>query len=92
MIAIRFRAGQFAEFSSTDEGPTALGSTATYRVSGRTLTMMSPGLGGTVCTDVYTFTIRGRQLRMHDVKPCAERFDRPFGITLFASFPFTKVA
>ncbi len=65
----------------------------TYRVSGpRTLVLVSLQPDPAVCTGIYAFTIRGRQLRLRVRRQCAERHDGPFNTTMFASFPFTKVA
>jgi hypothetical protein len=92
VITLRFKSGYFSELESGDGRPSVVGYTATYRVSGRTLVLVSLRPDPTVCTGIYTFTIRGSQLRLHVRRQCAARHDGPFNTTLFASFPFTKVA
>jgi hypothetical protein len=91
VITLRFQSGQVAEFESGDGRPASLGYSATYQITGDVVRFSDSGGG---CVDTYRFRVHGGHLRLHLVSAsgCGYGSLDPPGRTLFASFPFTKVA
>ncbi len=88
VITIKFQVGAFAEFATDADGLMIQGDQATYELLGDGSLRKS----GVDCVSTYTYQVQGDRLRMRSQKRCAGDLKTPYGTTLYASFPFTRVS
>jgi TRAP-type C4-dicarboxylate transport system substrate-binding protein len=90
VITLDFEHGALIEYGSADGGPPVIGDNPSYSIDGSTLTLSAPG-----CTATFSATISGERLRLRLISPwsgdslCVD--SSPYGTTIYASFPFTRV-
>jgi TRAP-type transport system periplasmic protein len=90
VLRLVFSDGVVDEFESGDGGPFAHGDSNTYAIEGDTMTLSQPGCTGTFSVALGDDTLRLRLAAPYaGVPQCVE--GSPFGVTIYASFPFTRV-
>jgi TRAP-type transport system periplasmic protein len=89
VITIAFQDGSLSEQESGDGKPAVPGGQSTYTIADDLTYTLTDDTG---CSDTYRYELSGTTLQLHSVQHCAGHDETPYGPTLFASFPFTRVS
>jgi len=90
VITIKLAAGSFAEFETGDAGVPVKGDEKTYEMLADGSIRLTEWDGS--CVETWAYQAPGDRLTFRMLDRCAGDLKTPYGSTLYASFPFTRVS